>query len=71
LSNHDLDTRTYRRKFGTPQNQPLAARATAAKRRQVAAEVRPWEKSPQYMKAQEERAATAQQSGRKKATRRR
>jgi len=31
LSNHDLDTRTYRAKYGIPQSQPLAARETAAK----------------------------------------
>jgi predicted transcriptional regulator len=66
---HGLDARSYRRKFGIPSTQPLTAREAAAKRRQIAAAVRPWEKSPQYMKAQEERAATAKKSGRKRATR--
>jgi predicted transcriptional regulator len=68
---HGLDARSYRAKYGIPQSQPLAARATVAKRRQIAAEVRPWEKSPTYMKAQEKKAAPAKKAGRKKATRRR
>jgi predicted transcriptional regulator len=68
---HNLDARSYRRKFGIPQSQPLAARASAAKRRRIAAEVRPWEKSPTYRKGQKDRAATAKKSGRKKGTRRR
>jgi predicted transcriptional regulator len=63
---HGLDARSYRRKYGIPSTQPLTARETAAKQRQIAAEVRPWEKSPMYMKAQEERAAAAKTSGRKK-----
>jgi predicted transcriptional regulator len=62
---HGLDARTYRLKYGIPATQPLAARATAALRRQIAAEVKPWEKTPTYMKAQEKRAATAKKSGRK------
>jgi predicted transcriptional regulator len=71
LRQHGLNARTYRRKFGIPETQPLSARATAALRRQIAAEVKPWEKSPTYMKGQEEKAATAKKSGRKKATRKR
>jgi predicted transcriptional regulator len=69
LREHGLDARTYRFKFGIPQSQPLAARATAALRRRIAAEVKPWEKSPNYMKGQEAKAATAKQSGRKKGMR--
>jgi predicted transcriptional regulator len=68
---HGLNARSYRRKFGIPETQPLSARATAAKRRQIAAEVKPWEQSPAYKKAQEERTATAKKAGRKKGTRRR
>jgi predicted transcriptional regulator len=64
LREHGLDSRLYRLKHDIPQNQPLAARATAAKRRQIAAEVKPWEQSPTYKKAQE-KAATAKKSGRK------
>ena len=68
---HGLDARSYRTKYGIPQSHPLAARETIAKRRQIASEVKPWEKSPTYMKAQEERAATAKKAGRKKGTRKR
>jgi predicted transcriptional regulator len=69
LREHGLDARSYRAKYGIPRTQPLSARATAAKRRQIAAEVKPWEKAPTYVKAQEERTAAAKKSGRK--TRRR
>jgi predicted transcriptional regulator len=66
LREHGLNARTYRTKYDIPHSQSLAARATAAKRRRIAAEVKPWEKSPRYMQAQEAKAATAKQSGRKK-----
>ncbi len=71
LRQHGLNARIYRLKYGIPHSQSLAARETAAKRRQIMSEVKPWEKSPQYMKAQEERAAAAKKAGRKKATRKR
>jgi len=58
LSHHGLDPRTYREQFGIPRNQPLSAKATTAARRQVAQEIRPWEKAPTYRKAQEEQAPT-------------
>jgi predicted transcriptional regulator len=64
---HALDARSYRLKYGIPVTQPLSARTTAALRRRIAAEVKPWEKSPPYMKAQEAKAATAKKSRRKKA----
>jgi predicted transcriptional regulator len=66
---HGLDAPAYRAKFGIPETQPLSARATAAKRRQITAEVKPWEKTPNYKKSQEKRAVTAQKAGRKKGTR--
>jgi len=69
LREHGLDARSYRTKYGIPHSQPLAARATTAWRRQIAAEAKPWEKSPTYRKGQEAKAAAAKQSGRK--TRRR
>jgi predicted transcriptional regulator len=50
LRTHGLDARSYRTKYGIPQSQPLAARETTARRRQVMQEVRPWEKSPIYRK---------------------
>jgi predicted transcriptional regulator len=65
LRRHDLNARTYRIKYGIPRTQPLSARATAARRRQIAAEVKPWEKAPPYMKAQEKRTAAAKKSRRK------
>jgi predicted transcriptional regulator len=49
LRGHNLDARSYRTKYGIPATQPLSARATAAWRRQIAAEAKPWEKSPMYM----------------------
>jgi len=59
LRHHDLDGRSYREKYGIPRTQSLAARETTAKRRQIAAEVKPWEKAPAYMKAQERAGNTA------------
>ena len=71
LRQHDLDAHSYRAKHGIPSTQSLAARETAAKRRRITAEVRPWEKSPTYRKGQEAKAAATKKSGRKKGTRRR
>jgi len=71
LRRHNLDARSYRAKYGIPATQPLSARATAAKRRRIAAEVRPWEKAPAYVKGQEKKAAAAKKAGRKKGTRKR
>jgi len=48
---HDLDGRSYRRKYGIPPAQPLAARETTARRRQIVQRIRPWEQSPTYPKA--------------------
>ena len=56
---HGLNARTYRAKYGIPQTQPLAARATTTRRRQVAREVRPWEKAQAYRKAQARHHATS------------
>jgi predicted transcriptional regulator len=69
LQQHGLDARSYRAKYSIPTTQPLAARATAALRRRIAAEVKPWEKSPTYRKGQETRAATVKKSARKKGRR--
>ena len=52
LGTHELDSRSYRTKYGIPSTQPLAARATTARRRQVVQEIRPWEKTPTYRKGQ-------------------
>jgi predicted transcriptional regulator len=69
LRQHDLDGQSYRAKYGIPRTQPLVARETLAKQRQVAAAVKPWEKSPTYKQSQKKKAAAAKKSGRKKATR--
>jgi predicted transcriptional regulator len=50
LRTHGLDARSYRTKYEIPQSQPLAARETTARRRQVVQETRPWEKAPTYRK---------------------
>jgi predicted transcriptional regulator len=46
LRTHGLDGRSYRTKYAVPRVQPLAARATTERRRQVVQEVRPWERAP-------------------------
>ncbi len=66
LQDHGLDGRSYRVKFGIPRTQPLAARETTALRRKITQQVRPWEKTPRFLKAQEEQAAVAKKAGRKK-----
>jgi predicted transcriptional regulator len=50
LRTHGLDARSYRTKYGIPRSQPLAARETTARRRQVVQETRPWEQTPTYRK---------------------
>jgi predicted transcriptional regulator len=52
LGMHELDGRSYRMKYAIPNTQPLAARATTERRRQVAQKIRPWEKRPTYRKGQ-------------------
>ena len=69
LQDHELDGRSYRVKFGIPRTQPLAARAVTATRRKITQQVRPWEKAPRFLKAQEEKAAVAKKGTRKKAAR--
>jgi hypothetical protein len=48
LRTHGLDARSYRTKYEMPRSQPLAARETTARRRQIVQETRPWEQSPTY-----------------------
>ena len=68
LRHHDLDGRLYRQKYGIPRTQPLAARATTAKRREIVQQSRPWETAPSYVKGQE-RKAVAKKGTRKKGAR--
>jgi predicted transcriptional regulator len=62
---HGLDARSYRTKYGIPATQPLAAKATTALRRRIAAETRPWETAPTYVKAQQKKATAAKKAGKK------
>jgi hypothetical protein len=39
-------------KYAIPRTQPLAARTTTERRRQVVQQTRPWEKAPTYRKGQ-------------------
>lgn len=52
LRMHGLDGRSYRAKYGIPQTQPLAARNTVVRRREVIRKTRPWEKAPMFRRAQ-------------------
>ena len=52
LKLHDLDSRSYRTKYGIPATQSLAARATTALRQQIVQQSRPWEKTSTFLKHQ-------------------
>ena len=52
LGIHGLDGRSYRMKYTIPTTQPLSARSTTDRRRQVVRQTRPWEKAPTYRKGQ-------------------
>jgi sRNA-binding protein len=52
LGRHGLDLHSYRTKHGIPSSEPLAARATTERRRQVVRETRPWEKASMDRKGQ-------------------
>lgn len=73
LAHHGLDVRIYREKYGIPRGQPLSARETTARRREVAKEIKPWAKTPTFLKSQKgeatvAKAAKAPKRTRKKAT---
>ena len=71
LKEHELDGRSYREKYSIPRTQPLAAKETTARRREMMQEARPWEKAPMYRKAQEKKKREeATEASRKKTTRR-
>ena len=44
---HNLDSRLYRAKYGIPRTQPLSSRQATARRRELAWQIRPWEKASQ------------------------
>jgi len=68
LRQHDLDQRSYRQRFGIPRSQALSAKETTALRRRVVQNIRPWEKAPTYVKAQQPAPAARPKQARKKAT---
>ncbi len=51
LRRHDLDARTYRAKYHIPKTQPLSSLAATARRRQLAKQIRPWEKAHEQQSA--------------------
>jgi len=53
LREHGLDGRSYRVKYGMPRTQPLSAKETTLKRKEIVQRARPWEKTPTFLKAQE------------------
>ena len=55
LKEHGLDGRSYRAKYGIPRTQPLAAKETTSRRKEIVQRARPWEKAPMYLKAHEEK----------------
>ena len=59
LGMHGLDSGSYRTKYGIPRTQPLSARSTTERRRQVAQEIRPWEKAPHILQAREHNGHTS------------
>jgi len=69
LKDHGLDGRSYRIKYGIPRTQPLAAKETTARRKEIVQRARPWEKAPTFVKAQEEKREKAAVAQRKKTAR--
>src|SRR5262249_39850322 len=52
LHKHGLDTRAYRRKYGSPRTQPFATPAVLARPPRLIRKQRPWEQAPTYPPAQ-------------------
>ncbi len=59
LRRHDLDTRSYRAKYGIPKTQPLSCLTATARRREVARQIRPWEKAAEKRSAAQAQAKTS------------
>ena len=62
LSQHGLDSRSYREKYGIPRTQPLSAKATTARRREIAQTIKPWELKSKALKEKEEKAKTTKKT---------
>ena len=61
LKEHGLDGRSYRVKYGIPRTQPLSAKATTSRRKEIVQRSRPWEKAPTFRKAHEKAQETGAQ----------
>lgn len=68
LRTHELDSRSYRIKYGIPQTQSLAAREVSARRRAIVQQSRPWEKSRTYPKQKPVKPVQTKRSRLKKAS---
>ena len=65
LTEHGLDGKAYRIKYGIPRTQSLAAKEVTSRRKAMVQRSRPWEKAPTFVKAQEKtQKAVAQKTGR-------
>jgi predicted transcriptional regulator len=53
LKEHGLDGKAYRIKYRIPRTQPLAAKATTSRRKEIVQQSKPWEKAPTFLKTQE------------------
>src|SRR5438128_12402821 len=64
LKEHGLDGKAYRIKYGIPRIQALAAKEITSRRKEIVQRLRPWEKAPTFLKAQEKaQKAVAQKTG--------
>ena len=64
LKEHGLDGKAYRIKYGIPRIQALAAKEITSRRKEIVQRLRPWEKAPTFVKAQEKaQKAVAQKTG--------
>src|SRR6266704_967358 len=53
LKEHELDGKSYRIKYGIPRTQPLSAKETRSRRKEIVQRTRPWEQALTYLKAHE------------------
>ncbi len=63
---HNLDPRSYRRKYGIPRTQALSGRDMTRRRKELAQQIKPWEQAP-HQQAKAQAAAQDNKAARKKA----
>ncbi|ETX07401.1 MAG: hypothetical protein ETSY2_11410 [Candidatus Entotheonella gemina] len=56
---HDLDARAYRVKYGIPRTQALSSLTATARRRELARQIRPWEKAASMRSTAKNKAKTS------------